>query len=201
MSPLLRKTIAVCLLIAAVLSLFATINYVHFRFIEVKVVLYAAMFDAALAGAIVGAAVSWRTLMGLTKSETVLASLLGMAMAAFIALAAPTVIDRSLSIYILEKLAQRGGGIRETAFEQIFQQEYMKEHHLVDVRLTEQLQSGTIEFDGQCVRLTPKGKMITEFTRFYRTNLLPKHRLLSGKVTDALTDPFRYSQTSVDYKC
>jgi hypothetical protein len=60
-----------------------------------------------------------------------------------LAISVPTVIDRSLSFYILEKLQQRGGGIRYAAFEQVFTQEYLKEHRLVDVRLTEQLESGT----------------------------------------------------------
>ncbi|WP_216074005.1 hypothetical protein, partial [Acinetobacter baumannii] len=59
------------------------------------------------------------------------------------AISVPTVIDRSLSFYILEKLQQRGGGIREDAFRQVFTEEYVREHHLVEVRLTEQLQSGT----------------------------------------------------------
>ena len=51
------------------------------------------------------------------------------------AISIPTVIDRSLSIYILEKIDQRGGGIKQEAFERVFTNEYMLEHRLVDVRL------------------------------------------------------------------
>ena len=118
----------------------------------------------------------------------------------FYALSIPTVIDRSLSIYILEKLAQRGGAIRQGAFESIIVNEYMKEHRLVAIRLTEQLASGTIEIEGDCVRLTSKGRAIAETTRFYRTHILPKRRLIMGAYTDDLTDPFRNSPPA-DYQC
>ena len=44
-----------------------------------------------------------------------------------------------LEIGILEKLDQRGGGIQLAHFEEVFTKEYVREHRLVDVRLTEQL--------------------------------------------------------------
>jgi hypothetical protein len=117
------------------------------------------------------------------------------------AISVPTVIDRSLSFYILEKISQRGGGVKADAVEFIFKNEYIREHRLIDVRLTEQLESGTIYIDNGCVKLTHRGKNLAKFSRFYRTNLLPKKRLLMGKHTDALTDPFRDSDTSVNYNC
>ena len=40
-----------------------------------------------------------------------------------IAISLPTVIDRSLSFYLLEKIYQRGGGIEKNAFERIFKTE------------------------------------------------------------------------------
>jgi hypothetical protein len=117
------------------------------------------------------------------------------------AISIPTVIDRSLSFYILEKLQQRGGGIKQDSFEQIFTQEYMKEHRLIDVRLTEQLESGTIIIENGCVKLTRRGEKLAEFSRFFRKNFLPKERLLMGKYTDALTDPFRQSINDFSYLC
>jgi hypothetical protein len=113
----------------------------------------------------------------------------------------PAVLDRSLSFYILEKLQQRGGGIQQARFAEIFTQEYVKEHRLVDVRLTEQMESGTIKIDNGCVRLTAKGDRLATFSRFFRTHLLPKRRLLMGQYSDDLTDPFRHSATQVDYLC
>jgi len=118
-----------------------------------------------------------------------------------LAISVPTVIDRSLSFYILEKIQQRGGGISQDRFEEVFTQEYVKEHRLVAVRLTEQLQSGTISIINGCVKLTPKGERLAGLSRFFRKNLLPKQRLLLGEYTDALTDPFEDSVNIVDYQC
>jgi hypothetical protein len=106
-----------------------------------------------------------------------------------------------LSFYLLEKLQQRGGGIQQNRFAEIFTGEYMREHRLVDIRLTEQLQSGTIEIVDGCVLLTSKGAKLASFGRFFRTYLLPKKRLLMGQYTDQLTDPFRASESAVDYTC
>jgi hypothetical protein len=117
------------------------------------------------------------------------------------AISIPTVIDRSLSFYILEKLQQRGGGIKINNFEQVFTQEYVKEHRLVDVRLTEQLESGTIEIKNGCVILTVKGSNIASFSQMFRRNFLPKHRLLMGKYSDDLTNPFRHKLSKIDYLC
>ena len=77
----------------------------------------------------------------------------------------------------------------------------MREHKLVDIRLTEQSKSGTIVIDGDCVRLTKKGNNLANFSRFFRKNLLPKKRLLLGEYTDILIDPFSRSDTNPDYLC
>ena len=117
------------------------------------------------------------------------------------AISVPTVIDRSLSFYILEKLQQRGGGIKLDAFDQVFTQEYVKEHRLVDVRLTEQQQSGTIVIRNGCVLLTDWGQTIATTSRYFRNHFLPKQRLLMGEYSDDLTDPFRNSVKRSDYQC
>jgi hypothetical protein len=83
----------------------------------------------------------------------------------------------------------------------VFTQEYMVEHHLVDVRLTEQLESGTIRIDKGCVLLTERGQRLARFSRWFRANMLPRQRLLMGQYTDALTDPFRNSDARTDYTC
>ena len=83
----------------------------------------------------------------------------------------------------------------------VFVNEYVVEHRLVDIRLTEQLESGTIEIRDGCVRLTRKGMHVADLGRFYRKHLLPKRRLIMGKYTDDLTDPFRNSVADVDYQC
>jgi hypothetical protein len=71
----------------------------------------------------------------------------------------------------------------------------------VDVRLTEQLASGTVIIQSGCVKLTERGDRLATFSRFFRLNLLPKKRLLMGEYTDALTDPFRDSEDAHSYEC
>ncbi|KAA8994941.1 hypothetical protein FJU31_16065 [Stenotrophomonas cyclobalanopsidis] len=174
---------------------------IHMRYFAVDVVFYAAIGDAFIALVITGLLLllpCFRVLSGLEKSLLCIIWLLG---GYSFAISVPTVIDRSLSFYILEKLEQRGGGIRQSAFQDVFTKEYMVEHRLVDVRLTEQESSGTVEIVNGCVRLTEKGERIAALSRFYRKNLLPKRRLLLGVYSDDLTDPFRHSLQNVDYRC
>jgi hypothetical protein len=133
--------------------------------------------------------------------EKVLLTVIWILLSYAIAISVPTVIDRSLSFYILEKIEQRGGGIRKDAFEQVFITEYMTEHHLVDIRLTEQLESGTIDVKNECVLITDKGRAITKFSRYFRENWLPQKRLLLNEYTNELTTPFKNSIQRVDYQC
>jgi len=179
------------------------VNLVHFRFFEVRVVLYSAVLDMVLGAVFVSAVymVLLARKLPLSPLEAGLAALAGLLLAINFAISVPTIIDRSLSIYLLEKLQQRGGAIRQDAFPSVFANEYMPEHRLVDIRLTEQLNSGTITIVDGCVRLTPRGERIVAFTRFYRQNMLPKYREIMGQITDALTDPFRNSAPAADYGC
>jgi hypothetical protein len=118
-----------------------------------------------------------------------------------LAISVPTVIDRSLSFYILEKIEQRGGGIQLSRFEEVFTKEYAKEHRLVDVRLTEQQKSATVNIENDCVKLTKRGEILVSFSQFFRKNLLPKQRLLMGQYTDDLTHLFSNEDSFYDYKC
>jgi hypothetical protein len=178
------------------------IYYVHLRYFNVDVVLYSAMLDAAIAAGamtlLLFACSGFRVFNGYEKAQLGVIWLLAGCLAA---LAVPTVVDRSLSFYILEKLQQRGGGILQARFEDLFTKEYVKEHRLVDIRLTEQQASGTIVIENGCVKLTGRGERLASFSRFFRRHLLPKHRLIAGTYTDDLTDPFRHSADNVDYRC
>ncbi|SBW09574.1 conserved membrane hypothetical protein [uncultured Alphaproteobacteria bacterium] len=179
-----------------------TIYIIHIKFFYVDVIFYAAILDAfiatALSAAILFGISYFTTLNGFEKLQlTAIWLLAGYAFA----ISVPTVIDRSLSFYILEKLDQRGGGIRSDQFENVFTKEYMNEYRLVDVRLTEQEQSGTIVIEDGCVILTPKGRFIASISSYFRHHLLPKKRLLRGEYTDVLTDPFKNSTNMPSYQC
>ena len=178
------------------------VYYVHVRYFTVDVVLYSAMLDAAIAAA------ATTLMLFLHKGFRVFNAFEKWQLGAIwflagclVALGLPTVIDRSLSFYILEKLQQRGGAISQARFEEVFTKEYMKEHRLVDIRLTEQKASGTIVIENGCVKLTERGARLAAFSRFFRMHLLPKQRLVGGGYTDDLTDPFRHSAPDPGYRC
>lgn len=202
-SNVLPKLLTIVLLIALYLLVFIGVNAVHFLFLPVKVVLYDALLDAAIATVMLAVVLFGllRRKLPTTAAETGLALCVGFLIAVIYAIAIPTVIDRSVSVYILEKLDQRGGGIKQDAIENVLKQEYFIEHRLVDIRLTEQLNSGTITIENACIRLTPRGKAIARFTQFYRKTLLPKKRDIMGTFTDDLTDPFRHSSPVASYIC
>ncbi|WP_102946331.1 hypothetical protein [Stenotrophomonas sp. VV52] len=196
------KTLRNALLLTAVyVLLLLGIHFLHVRFFSVDVVFYAAIGDALLAAVLTGLLLLVPALRRFTLTEKVLLVAVWLLGGYAFAISVPTVIDRSLSFYILEKLDQRGGGIRQDAFQDVFTKEYMVEHRLVDVRLTEQESSGTIQIKNGCVLLTEKGHRMAAMSRFYRQHFLPKQRLLLGKYSDDLTDPFRHSRQDVTYQC
>jgi hypothetical protein len=184
------------------LILYVATYVVHVRFFEVNVVFYAAILDGFIA-ALIGAAglFSLKYFDVLTHSERMLLLVVWVLVGYSGAISVPTVIDRSLSFYLLEKIQQRGGGIEKNAFHEVFVKEYVTEHRLVDIRLTEQLESGTIEIANGCVKLTPRGERLATFSRFFRRNLLPSRRLIMGQYSDDLTDPFRHSVAASNYAC
>lgn len=178
------------------------IYYIHSQYFRVNVVFYGVLFDVVLAALIfVPVLVLTRPFAVFTSLEKFQCFVIAIMAGYIFAISVPTVLDRSLSFYILEKLQQRGGGIRQDRFAEIFTQEYVREHRLVDVRLTEQQESGTIKIENGCVKLTERGERLAQFSGFFRKHLLPKQRLLMGSYTDDLTDPFRRSDKTVTYEC
>lgn len=183
-------------------ALLLLINVVHFTFFPVNVVLYSALLDAVIA-AIFSAIVVWFFIF----KRQIVAELFGLLVTVFLlcgyiyAISIPTVIDRSYSMYLLEKIHQHQGRLHIDAFDTAITSAFMTEHRLNDVRLTEQLESGTITIENDCVILTPRGHRIAAFTHWYRTTLLPKKRLLMGQYSDDLTNPFRQPSTLSEYQC
>lgn len=182
--------------------LLAIIYVIHSWFFKVDVVFYSAIADGVLAAVvtlIVASTVKWfKTFSVFEKLQTFMICLL---FGYGFAISVPTVIDRSLSMYILEKLQQRGGGIELAAFDAVFKDEYMKEHRLVDIRLTEQQQSGTIVIENGCVKLTEWGQFVASTTTWFRQTLLPKNRLIGDTYSSDLTNPMRDGAQRTDYLC
>ena len=168
--------------------LLISINYLHFNFYEVNVVLFSSILDVFIAVLVTILIVKKVKFFRVNFSNfeifqsLVIIVLLGYAFA----ITVPTIIDRSLSFYILEKIQERGGGMKINSFENLFKSEYMIDHRLVDIRLTEQLESGSIIVNKDCVKLTEKGQSLVIFSQFYRKYFLPKNRLLMGEYSDYL---------------
>jgi len=195
---IIRSLVATCIFLLLLVASY----FVHVRYFEVNVVFYAAIADALIA-AILSTVLILRVRYFniLDELEKLYLVVIWLLLGYSLAISVPTVIDRSLSFYILEKIQQRGGGIRQDAIAGVFKNEYMKEYRLVDVRLTEQLETGTIEIKNGCVLLTHKGKTLADIGNFFRGHLLPKRRLLMGEYTDDLTNPFKNSSRVIDYAC
>ena len=175
---------------------------IHIKYFQVDVVFYSAMFDGVLASMFASTIFfSIKYFNDFNIFEKTQMTIIWLLTGYAIAISVPTVLDRSLSFYILEKLDQRGGGIQLAHFEEVFTEEYVREHRLVDVRLTEQQASGTIIIQDGCVKLTERGKRLAGFSRYFRNNLLSKRRLLMGEYTDDLIDPFKRSVPNKNYGC
>ena len=175
---------------------------IHIKFFRVDVVGFAALTDAVIAAVLAGIllfTVKWFNV--LEKFERILLVTIFLLGGYAFAVSIPTVIDRSLSLYILEKIEQRGGGIKEDMIGWVFVNEYLPEDRLVDVRLTEATQSGTVVIKNGCVIITDKGRALAQFSTWFHQNLLPKERLLMGQYTDDLTNTFRNSVPSPGYEC
>jgi hypothetical protein len=184
------------------IGLLLIIYLVHVNYFNIKVVFYSAISDGCLATAISGFLLFRLKKFDLFNNfEKILILFIWFLISYALAISVPTIIDRSLSFYILEKIQQRGGGINLSKLEKVFIKEYVNEHRLVDVRVTEQLESGTIIIEKGCVKLTSRGDNLATFSRNFRKHFLPKKRLLMGDYTDDLTDPFRNSIYNTDYEC
>ena len=184
------------------LLLFFTVYYLHITFFKVNVVFYSAIIDGVIATVVLMIGLySIKYFDIFNLFERVQLSIIMFLISYALSITIPTVIDRSLSFYILEKIQQRGGGVQLLSMKDIFTKEYIVEHRLMDIRITEQLESGTIKIVDNCVMLTNRGEKMADFSRFFRQNLLPKKRLINGKYTDDLVDPFRNSSNIVNYNC
>ena len=171
------------------------IYIIHIKLFFVKVVLYSAILDVILATLVVSIIIFISNFFQIfSKFEKLQMIIICLLIGYALAISVPTIIDRSLSFYILEKIEQKGGNIKDTSLEKIFKEEYISEHRLMNVRLTEQLESGTIILENGCVKITKKGVLFASISRKFRKHFLPKKRLLMGEYTDVLTDIFKNDQ-------
>lgn len=178
------------------------VYYIHIRFFKVNVVLYSAILDNIIATLLtIGIFTGLKWFNIFNQFEKILLITIWLLTGYIWAISVPTILDRSFSFYILEKIQQRGGGIQQEKFEEVIMREFTKEHQLISARLTEQQESGTIYIENNCVKLTKRGDFLASVSLYFRKHFLPKHRLLMGRYSDELTDLFLNSPQNVDYSC
>ena len=197
-----NKFILLALSIFLYLSIFLAIYLVHINFFEVQVILYSALLDSSIALIIFAAiSLSAKDKLNINFFESILIMLLLTLIGYSLSLSLPTVIDRSLSFYFLEKIEQHNGSIEKASMRDIFINDYIDEYKLVEIRITEQLESGTIQLDGSCISLTNRGYLIAKFSNFFRKNLLANNRLILDEYSNHLTNPLGNSDVNKEYLC
>lgn len=162
---------------------------IHINYFTVKIILYDGALDAVIALIItIFIFKNYKSNQTcFTQFERVLISMLLILSGLFTVLTIPTVIDRSLSFYLLEKIQREGGSVNVSNLNDIVSIDYLAEYRVVDMRITEQLKSGTIFISEDCVRLTALGTKIADFSSFFRKHFLAKKRLINNDFSDELT--------------
>ena len=190
------------LAISLYLFIYALIYLVHINFFRVNVIFYSSLLDSFIALIIfLVCYVSARVFKKFSNFESCMLFFILLLVGYSFSISLPTVIDRSLSFYFLEKIKQHGGAINRNAMSEIFINDYMIEYKLVEMRLTEQLRSGTIEMLDDCIVLTKRGYLVTKFSSFFRRNFLANKRLILDEYSDQLTDPLQNSLVNSQYLC
>ena len=197
-----NKFIFLALSILLYLAIFLSVYIVHINFFTVQVILYSALLDSFIA-LIFFAALSFlfKHRVNLDFFESIVIMLLLSLLGYSLSLSLPTVIDRSLSFYFLEKIEQHNGSIEKASMRDIFINDYIDEYKLIEIRITEQLESGTIQLDGTCISLTKRGYLIAKFSNFFRKNLLANNRLILDEYSNHLTNPLGNSPANKEYLC
>lgn len=153
---------------------FLAISLVVSEFILNEVILYKNILIAVTAAILIQLLVNKKTK---SLNEKILFFLVMNLTGICYAMAVPTIIDRSLSIYILEEI-NRKEKIHRSEIEKEILNNYLNEYSVINTRIFEQLKSGTIIIDGnECITLSDRGKLIVLMTNFYKKVFLNRKKL------------------------
>ena len=175
-SNLIKKYLIVTL---SYLGLFFTINAIHFYFFNVNVILYTLLFDLiiSLLVVVIGLAVINKNFY-LNKNLllTILFLIATSQTLVIYAFVVPTAIERSLSVYLLERLESNKGTLSISDFNIIAKNEYFNDMNAVETRINEQIATGSIEVIDDKVIITDKGKSMLRIFSFVKSYLLPDRK-------------------------
>lgn len=201
-TSIMKKYINTFFIIIGFCALLLFINIFHNKFFNVNVVFYSALFDVVVATFIMLFFLKTIYANALFSTyELVLLSITWGLIGYIYAISVPTLIDRSLSFYLLEKINQQGGSINAKSIPSLISEDYVSEHRLADVRITEQIESGTIRLENGCLYLTDKGRLMIDISGFVRRNILPSKRLLMNDYSSDLIDPLKGGEAKLERSC
>lgn len=168
---MIKKIKIIVLLTIIYISILITVYWLHMKYMKVDVILYSALQDVLISLILFGFLQETLIKKYLNKSEKILILIIQLQLGVMLAISIPTIIDRSLSFYLLEKI-QALDGIKKNQIENLIKNEYIHEFQVPETRINEQLSSKTVmELDG-CIRLTSRGEKITKFSLFIRNQFL-----------------------------
>ena len=156
-------------------SLFFIINAIHFHIIGADVILYSLFIDLGIS------TILMVFFVYLYREYFVLNNIIGLfffLMSVFQSLIIysifiPTAVDRSLSVYLLHQLDEHDGALTLAEFDKAASITYFIDMDVVQVRINEQLATGSISMVGNNVVLTDKGKSMNFLFMLVKTYLLP----------------------------
>ena len=163
-----------------------SINYLYFNLGDVNVIFYDTIL-VVFASVLCTYLVFWKDLRKQRYDYSFLITLSSLLLGYAYAISVPTVIDRSLSVYILESIKRNQAPMTIDGLEQLIRENYINDHKLARIRLTEQVESGTVSVDDNgCINLTDRGNFVVLMTTLYREEFLPNSRLIGDSYSAAL---------------
>lgn len=173
----IRNNIVFRIVISYILTilLFLIINITHFKMLGAKVILYTCIIDAILACVIQTIVMFFickndsKMVIALTAWSTFLIIML-------YSILVPTLVDRSLSIYVLRTVSRAEGSVKLADFDGLLQKGYFREMDVTNQRIIEQTASGTIIIKGEDIQLTRKGRLIISLAGIIERYFLPNDR-------------------------
>ena len=158
--------------------IFFIINFLHFLFFEVSVVLYALIFDIFISS-LLFTLITFKNHKTYYKSSVtyIFFILFTINLLITYSILVPTAIDRSLSIYMLEKIDESNGPLDIQKFETQISETYFYEMDVFEIRINEQKETGSIKIENNEITLTKKGEILLSFFNFVKCHFLPKKRI------------------------
>jgi len=183
------------------LVLLIIIYFIHVNYFKIDVVFYAALSDVCISIFLIALVLFFiHKKSTFSKFEKLLLVIIFSLIGYILSMSIPALIDRSLSFYMLEKVQQSHSGIDRKKFDELFIKDFVQQYNMIDVRLTEQLISGTIFIENDCVKLTKKGQIIAEFSSNFRRHWLQAKRPINNNYIQGRRELNNEEQIS-RYKC